>query len=259
MRYQKQKKSDMIKQISALSLVLIASILSSCKERPLDAQQIIDNAIKAYGGSKLYRSDIEFDFRDKHYRTYNNDGKISYERMFEDDSLGSIHDVLNNNVFTRRVSGKKVNLDEDWTGRYTSSVNGVIYFFRIPFNLNDPAVNKKLIEPGTVRGKEYYKVYVSFEEEGGGKDFDDDFIYWINKETFVIDYFAYSYSTDGGGKRFREMINPREIDGLKVVDYINYKPKDLEVPLELFDQYFEEEGFEELSRIENRNITVDYL
>ena len=249
----------MRKQISVLTLVLIASILSSCTEKPLDAQQIIDNAIKAYGGSKLYRSDIEFDFRDKHYRTYNNDGKISYERMFEDDSLGSIHDVVNNNVFTRTVSGKKVILDEDWTGRYTSSVNGVIYFFRIPFNLNDPAVNKKLIELGTIRGKEYYKVHIYFEEEGGGKDFDDDFIYWINKETFVIDYFAYSYSTDGGGKRFREMMNLRNVNGLQVADYINYKPKISHTPLETFDDYFQEGGMDELSRIENKNVVVKYL
>ena len=110
-----------------------------------------------------------------------------------------------------------------------------------------------------IENKDYFKIHISFAEEGGGEDFDDDFVYWINQETFLIDYFAYSYSTDGGGKRFREMINLREINGLKVMDYINYEPTDLSIPIESFDQYFEEGGLVELSRIENRNIEVNYL
>ena len=243
--------------ICSLSTVVFIAI--SCSDKSLDAQQVIDKSIEAYGGKQLYTSDIEFDFRDKHYRSYTNWDEMSYERMFEDDSLGDVHDVLNNDGFTRTVNGRVVELDEEWTGKYSQSVNSVIYFFRIPFNLNDAAVNKELLPDATIRGKEYYKVRILFDQEDGGEDYQDHFIYWVHKETFIIDYFAYSYSTDGGGKRFREMINIRDINGLKVVDYINYEPKNVNTSLEDFDTYFEQSGMEELSRIENQKIVVKYL
>ena len=247
-----------ITTILSLSAAFIA-VSCSDSEKLLDAQQVIDKSIEAYGGKQLYTSDIEFDFRDKHYRSYTNWGEMSYERMFEDDSLGDVHDVLNNDGFTRTVNGRMVELDEEWNGKYSRSVNSVVYFFRIPFNLNDAAVNKELLPDATLRGKVYYKVRILFDQESGGEDYQDYFIYWIHKETFIIDYFAYSYSTDEGGKRFREMINLRDINGLKVVDYINYKPKNINTPLEEFDIYFEQSEMEELSRIENRNIEVKYL
>lgn len=236
-----------------------AIIISSCSTEPQTAQEVVDRSIEAYGGNKVFRSDIEFDFRDKHYRSFNDQGLMSYERMFEDDSLGTVHDVMNNDGFARTVNGELVTLDEEWTGKYSRSVNSVVYFFRIPFNLNDPAVRKKLLGQSEINGKQYYKVNVSFSEEGGGDDFDDSFIYWFNMETFLIDYFAYSYSTDGGGKRFRETINPRVVNGLQVADYINYEPKDLSVPIEDYESYFLEGGHKELSRIENVNISVTYL
>lgn len=242
-----------------LLIVLVVSTVFSCTEPPLDAQQIIDNSIEAYGGERLYKSDIEFDFRDIHYRSYTNWGEMSYERFILSDSLGQIHDVLNNDGFQRTINGEIASLDELWTGKYSRSVNSVVYFFRIPFNLNDGAVIKQLLSEAIIDQRAYYRVHVSFSEEGGGDDFDDAFVYWINKENFIIDFMAYSYSTDGGGKRFRKMINQREINGLQVVDYINYEPKNLKKSIEEFGQYYEEDGMKELSQIINRNVVVSYF
>ena len=234
-------------------------ILGSCTSAPETAQEIVSRSVEAYGGSKMYKSDIAFDFRDIHYRSYSNEGMMSYERTFEHDSLGSVHDVLNNDGFTRKVNDEVVTLDEEWTARYTRSVNSVIYFFRIPFNLDDPSVSKSRLDDTQINGRDYYKIYITFSEEGGGEDFDDSFIYWIDKETFYIDYMAYSYSTDGGGMRFREAINPRIVNDLRVVDYINYAPIDEKIPLEDLEALFIEGNLEELSRIENENIEVNYL
>ena len=151
-----------MKQIfSYIFVFFIGTLLGSCVEKPLTVQQIVDASIEAYGGNQIYTSDIEFDFRDKHYRNYTNWGEISYERTFEDDSLGVVQDVLNNNGFKRTINGEAVSLDEEWTGKYSRSVNSVVYFFRIPFNLNDGAVNKKLLQDGEISGKQYYKIHVS--------------------------------------------------------------------------------------------------
>ena len=249
-----------MKFISKIVLqVLPVIILASCSSDPQNAQEVVDRSIQAYGGQKLLRSDIEFDFRDKHYRCFYDQGKMSFERIFVDDSLGNVHDILNNEGLIRTVNGEVIKLDDEWTGKYTRSVNSVIYFFRIPFNLNDPAVNKELLGESTINGESYYEVLIYFDQEGGGEDYDDSFVYWFNKETFLIDYFAYSYSTDGGGKRFRETINPRIVNGLQVADYINYEPSDLEIPIEDYESYFESGGFKELSRIENKNAVITYL
>ena len=241
-----------------LSFVIVLLIVLGGCTKQFTAQEIIDQTVAAYGGDKVYNSIIEFDFRKKHYVAKYHNYRYELKRIF-DDSTGHVVDVLTNDGFTRTVNDSVVSLDEKWSGRYANSVNSVIYFVRIPFVLKDPAVMKKLLGTATIDGKEYYKVEISFKQEGGGDDYDDRYVYWINKDNFYIDYFAYSYSTSGGGKRFRVAINPRDVNGWRVVDYINYKPKDLAVNIEEYDTYFPEGGLEELSRIINENVSITYL
>jgi len=236
--------------------VLILISISCTKQLTID--EVIDQTISAYGGDSVYNSLIEFDFRDKHYVAKYHNYKYEFKRSFSD-SLGQIVDVLNNDGFERTIDDSVVVVNEEWQGKYSRSINSVVYFFRIPFIMKDGAVQPKLIGETTIKDQDYYKVVISFSEDGGGEDFDDLFVYWINKSNFFIDYLAYSYSTEGGGKRFREAINPRNIDGLQIVDYINYKPKDMQVSIEDYDSYFLEGGMKELSRIENRNVSIEYL
>ncbi len=240
-----------------LYVFFILSIAYSCTKEPT-VNDIIDHSIEAYGGQKVFNSVIEFDFRNRHYLAKYYNHKYQLKRTFSD-STGQFVDELNNDGFTRTHNDSLVVLDEKWTGKYSRSVNSVIYFFRIPFILKDGAVKPELLGSATIKEQSYFKIRVSFSEEGGGDDFDDSFIYWINKDNYLIDYFAYSYSTDGGGKRFREAINPRTINGLYTVDYINYEPMDMKVEIENYDQYFVEAGMKELSRIENENVSIEYL
>jgi hypothetical protein len=238
--------------------IIFILVLSIGCTKELTVDEIIDSSIEAYGGQKVSNSTIQFDFRDKHYLAKYHNQRFQLKRTFSD-STGQFIDELTNDGFTRTHNDSLLVLDEEWTGRYSRSVNSVIYFFRIPFILKDGAVKPELLEPTTIKDKNYYKIRVSFSEDGGGDDFDDSFIYWINQSNFQIDYFAYSYSTDGGGKRFREAFNPRTINELYTVDYINYKPNDMEVEIENYDQYFLEGGMKELSRIENKNVSIEYL
>ena len=240
-----------------LYVFFFLSIAFSCSKEP-SLNDIIDHSIEAYGGQKVFNSVIEFDFRNRHYLAKYHNYKYQLKRTFSD-STGQFVDELNNDGFARTQNDSLVVLDEKWTGKYSRSVNSVIYFFRIPFILKDEAVKPELLETVTIKEQSYFKIRVSFSEEGGGDDFDDSFIYWINKDNYLIDYFAYSYSTDGGGKRFREAINPRTINGLYTVDYINYEPMDMKVEIEKYDQYYVEGGMKELSRIENENVSIEYL
>ena len=98
---------------------------------------------------------------------------------------------------------------------------------------------------------------VTFDEEGGGEDYNDIFIYWFDKEDFSMDYLAYQYFTEGGGIRFREAINVREIEGITFQDYVNYKPDSDSIKLVGIDQVFENGNLIEISRIELENVKVD--
>lgn len=91
--------------------------------------------------------------------------------------------------------------------------------------MNDKAVNKLYLGKVLIKGNEYYKIKVTFNEEGGGEDFEDVFVYWVQTGTFKVDYLAYSYAVNGGGIRFKEAYNERFVNGIRFVDYNNCKPE----------------------------------
>ncbi len=240
-------------------LFYAALLFCACspQDQELTPQSIIDRAIEAHGLDNVFDKKIEFDFRERHYTLEREQGKYAYTRSFED-SLGSVRDVLvNSSQFTRFVNGQELELDDEWTGKYLNSVNSVLYFIQLPLTLNDPAAIKKYLGVQNLKGKSYHLLEIRFEEEGGGKDFEDVFLYWFDVESFQMDYLAYSYITDGGGVRFREAINRRNIKGLVFQDYINYKPGDKLTPLDQLAGLYEKGELLELSRIENVNVVVN--
>ena len=207
------------------------ALIFGCSLAEEDAQSIVDKSIVAHGGDLFENSVIEFDFRGRHYILERDNGAFKYHRIFED-SLGTFHDIYSNDDFKRSVNDKEKNVPEEWKKRYSSSVNSVAYFAILPFGLNDLAANKSLIGEEEIKGNLYYKVKVTFSQEGGGEDFQDVFVYWIDKNTFRMDYFAYYYINDGPGIRFREAVNSRK----RAIFYLliiktTKGPKDLKMQL----------------------------
>ena len=154
---------------------------------------------------------------------------------------------------------EKQKLSETNILKYSNSVNSVHYFSVLPFGLNDKAVHKKQLKSSTVKGKEYYKIEVTFSENGGGEDFEDVFIYWIGKEDFLVDYLAYSYNTNGGGKRFRVLKEQCIKNGIRFVDYYNYKPLNENISLIDIDKAYENEELKKVSEIVLKEIKVTIL
>jgi len=245
-------------------LVFLVSIsVISCKEevkgkipsKNLTAQEIIDKAIKTSCQGKCDNAVIEFTFRDVFYRSSRNGGFYKFERLRQD-SVNQIHDVVSNKGLTRFVNKEEVTVPDSIAKGISDGVNSVHYFVQLPYGLNAEAVNKKLIGEDEIKGKNYYEIEVTFSEGGGGTDFDDTFLYWINKETFTVDYLAYKYATNGGGIRFREAYNPRVVEGIRFVDYNNFKPENKEVELSELDQLFTDGKLKLVSKIETENVKV---
>ncbi len=241
-----------------LLVVIITVLFVGCKkEDSINAQSIVDKSIEISGGKKTNNSIIDFNFRKRHYKAIRSKGTYQLEREFKD-SLNVIKDILSNEGFKRYINSELVKVADSMIPRYSASVNSVHYFSVLPYGLNDAAVNKQYLDKVKLKGKYYYKIKVTFNQEGGGEDFDDVFIYWIDAESFKIAYIAYSYAEpDGLGFRFREAYNERYANGIRFVDYNNYKPKEASATLEKLDELFENDKLQLLSKIELENISVN--
>ncbi len=243
--------------VTLLAVVLL--VTKSCE--PLGsserAQEIINESIQENGAHLFATKRVSFDFRERRYAAMRKDGNFIYTRSFED-STGWVVDQLVNSIdFSRQIEGQPIQLTEEWQQRYGRSINSVLYFVEILYRLNDPAVNKTYLGKKTIKGEPYYVVKVTFDQEDGGRDFEDQFLYWIHEGDFTLDYLAYNYETDGGGVRFREAFDREVIGGITFQNYINYKPDSKTTPLEELPGLYDQGKLEELSRIVNTNIKVE--
>ncbi len=240
----------------ALLLVLLAL---ACKHNELtNANAMVNKSIEVSGGARFKQAIIDFDFRDRHYKAIRNKGYYELMRTTIQEQ-DTIVDTLNSHgEFSRFINQEEVVLHDTIAAKYISSVNAVHYFSVLPYGLNDAAVNKFYLGKAKVKNSEYYKIKVTFDEEGGGEDYDDVFVYWINTETYKADYLAYSYAeSDGTGYRFREAYNERYVEGIRFVDYNNYKPRTNTVKVENLDRLFKQGELKLLSKIELKGISVN--
>lgn len=241
-------------RILIIFLITFVFGCSGKKESFPDPQIIVDKSIGASGGD-LYRSnDISFTFREREYRRYRKAGKRVLLRLTETDTA-RIEDLLSGSSFERRIDGEIQNLPDSTRLNLAESVNSVHYFAYLPKGLNDAAVNKTYLGLEKLGDADYHKVQVTFDQEGGGTDFEDVFVYWFNTQTFHPDYLAYEYHTNGGGKRFREAFNARRVGGIRFVDYRNYKYSG-PLPVSELDSLFVRDELEFLSLIELEEIKV---
>ncbi|MGC6430291.1 MAG: DUF6503 family protein [Jejuia sp.] len=237
--------------------LIILLCIFSCKESPkaLTAQEIIDNTIEVHCGGNCENATMIFAFRGKSYKSIKNKGLYHYERIQrKGDTL--IRDILSNNGFQRFINDSLFEIPNAIATKYANSVNSVHYFAQLPYGLNAAAVKKVLFGESEIKGKLYYKIGVSFNEEGGGTDFEDKFVYWISKDDFSMDYLAYSYAVNGGGIRFREAYNKRIVNGITFLDYNNYKPDSLNIDLTDLDDLFIAKKLKLISKIELDNVQV---
>lgn len=239
-------------------LFMVLLSLACCenqKNKQPTVQAIVDSSMAAAGGAYFHKSDIAFNFRDIHYRMQRQGQQKILSREMQKDSM-YIKDVKTAVGLRRYVNDTLVQLSDSLANVYANSVNSVHYFAYLPQGLNDRAVKKELLGKVSLGKGEYYKVRVTFDQEGGGDDYEDTYLYWFNTQTFAPDFLAYEFHTDGGGQRFREAYNERFVNGIRFVDYRNYRTKNISVPLEQIDSLFTKGQLELLSEIALENISV---
>jgi hypothetical protein len=220
----------------------------------LKTHPLILQSIEAHGGSRYDSAHYQFVFREITYRFQNLGENYIYERegVIKGDT---IHDLLKKGEFKRIKNGVEVSLSKEDAAKYGESVNSVIYFATLPHKLKDAAVIATELPKTEILNQSYQVLKVTFKQEGGGTDFDDEYFYWINSETKEVDFLAYNYQVNGGGVRFRSAYNKRRIGGILFQDYVNYKAP-VETPLTKLPSLLEANKLIELSRIESEDIYV---
>ena len=228
------------------------SVSSKPKKELTHAHKILAQAIEAHGGKRYDNAHYEFIFRKNKY-TFKN-SKAGFEYTVRKSKDGKVtFDKMSNNGFTRTVDGEELQLTAKQKDSYSSSLNSVIYFATLPYKLQDPAVNLSYKGETTIKGKIYEVLQITFDKEGGGKDHDDVYHYWVNKETKVIDYLAYNFIVNNGGVRFRSAYNTRNVNGILFQNYINFKAP-VGTPLMDLPKLFEKEELKKLSLIETEAV-----
>lgn len=241
-----------------LSVFALVLICVSCQSEPeINVQSIIDKSIEVSGGEKYEDFKMTFDFRKRNYESERKLGTYDYKRITKDSTTTTVESYGNSKPFTKMVNNEVVTVNDTLANKVMNSINSVNYFVLLPYGLNDAAVNKSYIGKSNIKGEAYHKIKVTFNQEGGGEDFDDVYVYWFNIKTSKVDYLAYSYHVNGGGMRFREAYNERYINGLRIVDYNNYKPNSKDVALFDLDKAFENNQLKLLSKIETENVVVE--
>ena len=228
------------------------SAKTNVSEKINKADLIVNDAIKAHGGENYENTLYSFEFREKKYLFINQKSSYKYSVKSMHD-YNEIVDVLDNGAFSRKKDDVPSILSASESLKYSSALNSVIYFALLPYKLNDASVNKTYKGIVDMEEKKHHTIEVTFNQEGGGEDHDDVFYYWINTTTNTLDYLAYKYHVDGGGIRFREAFNTRNINGVLFQDYINYKAPTY-LNLADLSSLYNENKLIEVSRIELKNI-----
>ena len=234
---------------------LLCIFLLSCSSEHSKEKQIIEKSVQVYGWNQKEFS-IVFDFRDYRYKLTRKPDFFSYQRStFKKGVL--VRDIMTSNSKLKRyLDENPFILSDSLTDIYSNSLNSVMYFFQLPRPLNDPAVIANYNGEKAISNKVYWTLKVKFQEKDGGKDFQDEFRYWIDPKSGYIDYLAYSYLTDGGGTRFRKAKNIRENNGFIFQDYTNFRPVKKFTPLDSLPILYEKGKLILVSEIENKNIKV---
>ena len=212
------------------------------------ARSVVADARRAHGSDRLRGQVVRFDFRDGCYQLVRPGGDFVYARTHEDPSARASRPAASDTVFAGALvrdvltprGVRRQRDDTGWTpadgeaARITTAVNSVAYFALLPFNLTDPAVRLRRLPDAAIRGEPYRTVEVTFAPNGGGRDWEDRFVYWFHRDRKTMDYLAYLFHTGEGGTRFRVATNPRTVGGVRWQDYENYEDATLGTRIEAY-------------------------
>jgi hypothetical protein len=95
---------------------------------------------------------------------------------------------------------------------------------QLPKVLKDAAVQAHYLGEEDLLGEPYVRLKVTFQQAGGGVDYQDEYRYWIHQKTHLLDFLAYRFYSGKGGTRFRKVSHRKRVNGMIFQNYENFSP-----------------------------------
>jgi len=244
--------------VRILSSVIILMLVFSCKEKDtLTAKDILSESYKAYNSDAFFNSTIKFNIKDLEYPLHRKGHIQDFEVVRKVDT--TTYKATYSNGSTSYIVNDK-ELPQTSMARLFIQIKleGISYLFSIPHVFDQNAVIPKRLEDVTIKNKEYYAVDITFtrldEEEP-----ENEFILYINKENFLVDYYAQDYDLAAPVKRleFRVAHNFRTIEGITLADYFVLKSKSEDEKLSNLFKLYNDNDLEESEALKFENIEVE--
>lgn len=214
-------------------LFLIVSVTSSgwllgspvaAAPAKVERLEIVDRSIQYHGGERYSHSETSLQVcsRSGCYRV---SAKID-GGLYELEAAGEVRGVkrrirATNDSLRRWKDGALVPTDRERQRELRDWVMARVYFCFLPFRLNDGSVFKEDQGIEVWEGRLLHRVKVTF-AAGSSSDADDEYLFWFDPESGRVEQFAYSFSGNPGGLRFRRAFNYRRVGGILFFDQENW-------------------------------------
>ena len=207
-----------------LALIVLSPALAATTEIPkVQRLDIVDKAIAFHGGEVYSASETVLKLCSKSGRY--GVSTVVDGGLFEFVVTGRIRGVerkvrATNESVELWQDGSPVVVPADQEMRLRDWAVARIYFCFLPFRLNDDSVFKQDLGLEMWEGRPLHKVKVTF-SPGSSTDAEDEYMYWFDPQSGRVEQFAYSFTGNPGGLRFRLPFNYRRVGGVLFFDQEN--------------------------------------
>lgn len=225
-----------------------------------DGAEIVARSIGLHGGDVLSHSSVELEVcsRSGCYRI----GARVHGEVFDLQASGEVRGhnrrvrITNESTELWQDDHRQV-VEKDRVQSLRDWVMARVYFVFLPFRLQDESVRQEDLGIEIWNERPLRKVKISF-ARGSSSGADDEFLYWFDPDSGRLEQFAYSYSGDPGGLRFRRAFHYRRVGGILFYDQENWG---VEGPGLTVDEITPEwvSGWDLVSTVELKDIRVATL
>lgn len=177
------------------------------------------------GGEVHQTATIKADYQGDQYVVSRNCGRFKIKRISTNAAQQTVTLTLSNVQLQKTVDGNVIKLTDSVQNQLVDQLLKHVFLLEFPFGINSQTVRKQYLKNETINGEKYAKLEVAFLRSRVKPAVIANYIIWINPETATVAFVANTSNSDKTEMEFRKAINPRLVNGIRVVDYEYYHLK----------------------------------